>query len=316
MPYISRILSPDEKIVGVTSVHWIYLVQGALFFFVMHLIGTAMQWTYQYGISHILSDVVSSQTAFMLLQVDRFFMYPFWLLGISYLVPSIIKYLTTEIGLTTRRLIIKRGWISVQMNEFDVKEVYGATVDTGMLGRIFGYGYITLDCRFINDVSTEALPNADKLVAALNEVRKNVLAEGTGESTDEALHDIDDLQPVTKETRHKENLELDRPAPAPKLDESGQLQTPESDAAPAISRQDINDAIAAAIPQIASKVAEELSHTPLQVTSPDAAPAKKQRVQADHRPGETHDEHDMADELAHNFDTASTRDDDPKPTLQ
>ncbi|MES2729077.1 MAG: PH domain-containing protein [Pseudomonadota bacterium] len=332
MPYIQKILSKDEKIVGVTNVHWIYLVQGALFFFVMHLIGTALQWIYQYGVGTLFSGGISGRTAVMLLQIENYFLYPFWLLGASYLIPMVIKYLTTEIGLTDKRLIEKNGWISVQISEFDVKEIYGATVDTGMLGRIFGYGFVQLDCRFINDITTAAIPHPHKLVGAINDVREKVMAGIHVSNNDTAMQDIDDASAPASDTPQEaerpESLTLDIATPAPDLDADGKLATPEADALaaappavatdPVVSVQDIKDAIAAAIPQIAHKVAEELSHGMPHApeAAPKAGPAPSTAAKVDSKAAEQ----DMADELAINFDDASSVHDlgdaGPKPMLQ
>lgn len=232
-------------------------------------------------------------------------MYPFWLLGASYLIPSIIKYLTSEIGLTNKRLIEKRGWISVQVREFDVREISGATVDTGMLGRIFGYGFVHVDCRFITDLTLDAIPNAHRLVSALNDVREHALAEAQAPHADAALQDIDDQSGPPEDEKKTKTLQPATPAPTPQHDAT------EADHEDTLSRKDVADAIAAAIPAIASKVAEELSHNTHDADTPAPTP---------HTPGQTANEQVAEDVLAENFDAASTVPDvaaeAPKPTLQ
>ena len=49
---------------------------------------------------------------------------------------------TTEIAITTRRLIFKRGIVARHVDEMSIDRVEGVIVEQGVLGRIFQYGRV------------------------------------------------------------------------------------------------------------------------------------------------------------------------------
>ena len=47
---------------------------------------------------------------------------------------------TTEIAVTNRRLIYKRGWIARRTEEINLRRIEEVNLKQGVLGRIFGWG--------------------------------------------------------------------------------------------------------------------------------------------------------------------------------
>jgi len=64
------------------------------------------------------------------------------LIGVFWLAKRIIDFLTSEFGITDRRVIMKQGWIARRSVEVALTKVEGAIVNQGLLGRILGYGTI------------------------------------------------------------------------------------------------------------------------------------------------------------------------------
>ena len=64
------------------------------------------------------------------------------LLGIPLLIKAWIDQATSEFAITTRRVIIKTGWISRRTIEMSLSKVESVDVGQGILGRILGYGTI------------------------------------------------------------------------------------------------------------------------------------------------------------------------------
>lgn len=64
--------------------------------------------------------------------------------GVLWAVASYINFSSSEFGVTNRRVLIKVGFIRRRSLELLLQKVEGIGVDQGILGRIFGYGTITV----------------------------------------------------------------------------------------------------------------------------------------------------------------------------
>ena len=65
-------------------------------------------------------------------------------LGWIFLVLAYIRYKTTELAITSRRVIAKFGFISRRTVEINISKVESIQVDQGILGRIFNYGTLVI----------------------------------------------------------------------------------------------------------------------------------------------------------------------------
>lgn len=86
---------------------------------------------------------------------------------ITILVPVIAWY-TTEMVLTNRRIIMKRGLIARKTFEMGFAKVETIQVDQGIIGRLFGYGSVTV-------VGTGGSKECFAYIAAPLEFRKQFL---------------------------------------------------------------------------------------------------------------------------------------------
>lgn len=66
--------------------------------------------------------------------------------GIGFLlaIPAFITYITSEFSITNKRLMIKVGWLSRKTLELNLTKIESANIDQSILGRILGYGSITI----------------------------------------------------------------------------------------------------------------------------------------------------------------------------
>jgi len=60
-------------------------------------------------------------------------------LGIAY-----VRYKSTELAVTTRRIIVKHGFISRQTIEINLNKAESIQVDQGVLGRLFNFGTLVI----------------------------------------------------------------------------------------------------------------------------------------------------------------------------
>ena len=75
---------------------------------------------------------------------------PHWILFVSWrslfslgLLP-LIEYWTSEFAVTTKRVIMKVGWVARRVLELDLHKIESVNVDQPLLGRLLDYGTITV----------------------------------------------------------------------------------------------------------------------------------------------------------------------------
>lgn len=64
--------------------------------------------------------------------------------GLYFLAKALIRWKATELAVTNKRVIAKFGFISRRTVELNINRVEGIEVDQGLLGRIFGFGSLTI----------------------------------------------------------------------------------------------------------------------------------------------------------------------------
>jgi len=64
--------------------------------------------------------------------------------GLVLLIMAWVRYKTTELAITTRRVIVKHGFISRRTVEINIQKVESIQVDQEVLGRIFNFGTLVI----------------------------------------------------------------------------------------------------------------------------------------------------------------------------
>jgi uncharacterized membrane protein YdbT with pleckstrin-like domain len=93
------------------------------------------------------------------------------LIGIPWLIAAILQKKTTEMAVTNKRVIIKTGIISRRTIEMNLSKIENIEVNQSLIGRIFGYGIITI-------VGTGGTHEPFNTVSQPLDFRKAVLAQG------------------------------------------------------------------------------------------------------------------------------------------
>lgn len=117
MKYIDKVLVGDERVTYETGLHWIIYSPAFLSFVIA--VGFVQQLHPAALLLLLLFSCVS-------------------------LVRAIIRQMTTEIFVTTKRIIFKRGWISRNTIELNLNRVEGLDVNQSILGRISNFGTVTV----------------------------------------------------------------------------------------------------------------------------------------------------------------------------
>ncbi len=120
MKYIEKVLLPDEEIRYTAKIHWIvYLTPVIVFALAIYCLSSGEEGWVIFG--------------FIL-----------FIIGIFYLVGAFIQRWTTELVVTSQRVLAKVGFIKRKTWEINSPKVEGVQVDQSVLGRILGYGTLTV----------------------------------------------------------------------------------------------------------------------------------------------------------------------------
>jgi len=65
-------------------------------------------------------------------------------LGLVFLAVAYVRYKSTELAVTTKRVIVKHGFIRRQTVEINLNKVESIQVDQGVLGRVFDFGTLVI----------------------------------------------------------------------------------------------------------------------------------------------------------------------------
>lgn len=171
MSYVRKVIGQNEHLVMITRLHWIYFLEAVIWFAAIFGFGLlADHYLWLYAGSHIKHY-----------EIDMYFYtfdqdhtpipWAFGFTGVAAFLPLFSTYLSTEIGLTDRRIIHKRGLFMIEVQQVELEDIRGESVKHGWLGWLLGYGRIHFDCRFIDDMYLPAVRDPYRLVKAVHTAR-------------------------------------------------------------------------------------------------------------------------------------------------
>ena len=112
MLYVERTLAADEEILAVAKFHWTYMVISLLW---LVLLGWAV-------------------------------------IGIVIFIRRLVYEMTTEVSVTNRRFVFKRGFIRRRTDEFSTARIEGVNLAQGFWGRILNFGTLHIRGSGIGEV--------------------------------------------------------------------------------------------------------------------------------------------------------------------
>jgi uncharacterized membrane protein YdbT with pleckstrin-like domain len=127
MSYLDKILQPDERIVAIGKKHWVIYLPGASVLILAILIEAVQLVVPHAGLAIEIVAAIVAVLALILLIREWFSQW------------------TTEIVVTNRRVVYKRGFISRFTREMNMEKIESVAVDQTLAGRLLGYG--TIDIR-------------------------------------------------------------------------------------------------------------------------------------------------------------------------
>jgi membrane protein YdbS with pleckstrin-like domain len=127
--YASSTLQPNETPLYKTSIHWIIFVgPSILAFFVIVIFALVIPLAIRVG-----SWSVAGWLALIAL-----------LLLVFIVLPAYVTYLTSELVITNRRVLIKVGFIRRRTLEMFISKIESVGVSQGLFGRFYDYGTVKI----------------------------------------------------------------------------------------------------------------------------------------------------------------------------
>jgi len=128
MSYLQRILQPGETLRYVGRLHWIVYLPGLALFAVAVVLSVTIVAANQFGnlVPYLLIVLV------------------LMLASLLTLLAAAVRRWTTEIAVTDRRVIFKRGLIRRHTIEMNMDKVETVDVDQSLAGRLLNYGDIVV----------------------------------------------------------------------------------------------------------------------------------------------------------------------------
>lgn len=175
MQYVQQSLSPGEEIVCVGHFHWMYTAQ-AISCIIWGLIGAVAVlaialWT---GINFTQS--IDSEATFvqMLGQINpavRLGAFFVFIMGLLKFAHMMVIRASTEVAVTSSRIIYKRGLVARYVGELSIDRIEGVNVLQTIMGRIFGYGRIMVRGMGVGEVVLPPLANPIEFRKAIEKAR-------------------------------------------------------------------------------------------------------------------------------------------------
>jgi len=168
MLYVQQSLNPNEEIIRVGEFHWWYTFNAATWILMGSIfMGLVLYAGYYYEVYQTVNQYVAGtqihnakdsgywdaavefrggvmnviQSMHWGIKLGAFLAFGF---GVFIFVQKMIIKATTEICLTSDRLVLKRGMIARHVAEINVDRIEGVDVAQGMLGRMMNFGFVAV----------------------------------------------------------------------------------------------------------------------------------------------------------------------------
>lgn len=160
MLYIQESLSPDEEIVHIGHFHWVYTAQ-AILSIVWGILGCIAVIVGGIFFQQVYGPEFYSQNWLGMVRElhpgVRLGGFLIFVLGLLSFANRMVIKATTEIAITSSRLIYKRGLVARHVGEMSIDRIEGVNVLQTIMGRILNYGRIMVRGMGVGEVILPSL---------------------------------------------------------------------------------------------------------------------------------------------------------------
>ena len=180
MLYVQQSLAPDEELVHIGRFHWFYDVVAVmnifwgLFFAITLLAGAIVLQKY---VPFSLMSVAPEAGDSWLTLVQK--LHPglklasllVFVIGVLKFAQMLVIKATTEIAITTTRLIYKRGLVARYVGEMNIDRIEGVSVLQSVFGRIFNFGQVVIRGMGVGEMVLPVITDPVKFRRAIEKAR-------------------------------------------------------------------------------------------------------------------------------------------------
>ena len=155
MLYVEQSLGPDEELVHVGKFHWFYTLHAymAIFWGVVGALVVIFGASIAYvQLGRFPPDITMVQAVREMHPGIRIFAFIVFILGLMSFAQMMVIKATTEIAITSNRLVYKRGLVARNVGEISIDRIEGVNVLQSICGRIFNYGRLSIRGMGIGEV--------------------------------------------------------------------------------------------------------------------------------------------------------------------
>ncbi len=195
MLYVQQSLGPKEEILMAARFHWMYTLQAIFWILFGLAMGIMLGWvaiwwvvtqemrdytggadvddkTYQL----LWRKIVHEHGGYLKILWSLHFLVRFgilflFLLGLWFFAHMMVVKATTEIAVTTERLIYKKGLIARHVGELNVDRIEGVSVRQDVLARLFGYGRVCVRGMGVGEVLLPPIEQPIEFKKAIHEAK-------------------------------------------------------------------------------------------------------------------------------------------------
>lgn len=193
--YIEQSLTGNEQVLIFGRFHWIYYVGGLLwilfgFLICMGIMAASVGWTVMNEVhatypdlpKHLFgqawSHVVDRHGGYIALIRDihpmvRIGAFVIMLIGILLFAHMMIVRATTEIAVTTQRLVLKEGIVARAVDEMSINRIESVHVMQSVLGRMLDYGTVMVRGMGIGEIILPPLAHPVEFRNALDKAKQS-----------------------------------------------------------------------------------------------------------------------------------------------
>jgi uncharacterized membrane protein YdbT with pleckstrin-like domain len=156
MSYVSRTLGAKEKILFLTSYHWLYWVGTGML--IAPLLVTAIARMPYGPFDYILLALTAVPAAY----------------GVYYFIHG----MALEVAVTSDRFVKKTGLISIETEEVSLDKIEEVNVNETILGRIFGYGTVDVHGTGAGAIHVKMIDDPVRLRREIQTAREPLKSKG------------------------------------------------------------------------------------------------------------------------------------------
>lgn len=175
--YIIQSLGEDEELIHVGRFHWMYNVQAVMnivFSVVLAIALLIFAVKFQptiFGADPTFEQLGALGKVQALHPGVRILAFLVVVLGLLKFAVMMVNKATTEIGITNKRLVYKRGLVARYVGEINVDRIEGVNVLQGILGRIFNYGRLMIRGMGVGEIILPPIDDPVKFRRAIDKAR-------------------------------------------------------------------------------------------------------------------------------------------------